>query len=91
MNRERLFTLIGPASLALMQMTAPTPTGAAFMLVPICGQYGGQYGGQSVPLRLPGKPDPANGSPCCKICHISMRKRGQGLGCCDEGDEPDVI
>ena len=77
----------GPALIALAQMTSPMPGGAAFMLVPICGQYGGQ----PVPIRLPRKDDGPGGTPCCKICHSAMRKRVGGNTCCDGEDEADAV
>lgn len=77
------------APLALMQMALPAPASAQFVLVPICGEPG-----HSAPLRIPGRSDEPGGAPCCKICHISMRKRIGGDSCCDHGepseDEADV-
>ena len=77
----------GPALIALAQMTAPTSAMAAYRMVPICGQTGGQ----ALPIRLPRKPDAPGGSPCCKICHSAMRKRIGGDRCCggeDAADDP---
>ena len=76
----------GPALIALVQMTAPMPAHAQFMLVPICGENGGR----AVPIRLPGKDNAPSGTPCCKICHTAMRKRGGGDSCCDGEDESDA-
>lgn len=83
------------APLAVLQMALPAPAQAAFVLVPICGEPG-----HSAPIRIPsrnegpGRSDWPGGAPCCKICHISMRKRIGGDSCCDHGepseDEADV-
>lgn len=70
------------APLAVMQMTLPATASAQVMMVPICGDPG-----HFRPIRLPGKNDGPSGAPCCKICHISMRKRIGGDSCCDH-DEP---
>lgn len=74
------------ASLALGQMVIPAPAQAAFVLVPICGE-----GGHAMPIRLPGRNDGGpGGAPCCKVCHIAMRKRSvTDTGCCGE-DEDDL-
>lgn len=82
MNRS----LSALALLALLQMIAPAPANAAFMLVPICGEAGGR----SVPVRIPARNDGPGGAPCCKICHISMRKRAGGDSCCGEEEDPDA-
>jgi hypothetical protein len=74
--------------LALVQMVMPAPAQAAFVLVPICGE-----GGHALPIRIPGKNEGGpGGAPCCKICHIAMRKRsGTASDCCGEGeDDPDA-
>lgn len=74
------------APLAVAQMALPAPATASFVLVPICGEAGGH----PLPLRIPAKNDQPGGSPCCKVCHISMRKRAGGDSCCgdeDNGDE----
>lgn len=75
------------APLALVQMVMPAPARAAFVLVPICGE-----GGHAAPIRLPGRDDGPGGAPCCKICHIAMRKRtAAASGCCGQGeDDPDA-
>ncbi|WP_408588945.1 hypothetical protein [Novosphingobium sp.] len=73
------------APLAVVQMVLPAPTQAAFVLVPICGE-----GGHARPIRIPGKNDGSGpgGAPCCKICHIAMRKRSGGdSGCCGDGED----
>lgn len=77
---SRLFAMLAP--LAVVQMALPAPAQAAFVLVPICGEPG-----HSQPIRVPGRQDGPGGAPCCKICHISMRKRIGGDSCCDH-DEP---
>ncbi|MCW1381469.1 hypothetical protein OLX02_01400 [Novosphingobium sp. KCTC 2891] len=81
---NRLHAVLAP--LAVLQMAAPAPSGAAFLLVPICGEAAGHV----VPIRVPAKNDAPGGAPCCKICHISMRKRIGGDSCCGEEDDPDV-
>ena len=68
----------GPALVALAQMSSPASAGAAYMLVPICGQNNGL----AVPIRLPRKDDGPGGAPCCKICHSAMRKRIGGDRSC---------
>lgn len=68
------------APLAVLQMALPAPVAANVMLVPVCGQASGR----SVPMRIPMKNDAPGGSPCCKICHISMRKRAGADSCCGE-------
>ncbi len=75
-------TLLAP--LAVLQMASPAPAQASFVMVPSCGGAGGM-----VPLRLPGKSD-GSALPCCKICHISMRKRLAADSCCGEEDDTDV-
>ena len=77
---SRLFAVLAP--LAVLQMAAPAPASAAFMLVPICGQGAGR----PMPVRLPLKNDAPGGGPCCKICHISMRKRTGAGTCCGDED-----
>jgi hypothetical protein len=79
-----LFSLLAP--LAVVQMIAPAPVGTAFMLVPVCGQAGGG----TVPVRIPSRDNAPGGAPCCKICHISMRKRLGGDNCCGEEDDADA-
>lgn len=84
--RARRLTLGGPALLALAQMIAPAPAQAAFMMVPVCGENAGR----PLPIRLPMKNDAPGGAPCCKICHIAMRKRSGGDSCCGEEDDADA-
>lgn len=79
---SRLIKFMAP--LALVQMASPAPVQAHFVMVPSCGGAGGM-----VPLRLPGKSD-GNNLPCCKVCHISMRKRLSSDSCCGEEDDADV-
>lgn len=69
------------APLAALQIALPAPAAASFVVVPICGQAGGH----PLPLRIPAENDGPGGSACCKICHISMRKRAGADSCC--GDE----
>ncbi len=73
--------------LALIQLSAPlsagTGSGPSFMMVPFCSEAGG-----AKPIRLPRRDDGSNGG-CCKICHISMRKRGSGDSCCGHDGESD--
>ncbi|MDF8331584.1 hypothetical protein [Novosphingobium cyanobacteriorum] len=80
----RLFSILAP--LAVFQMVAPMPGGAMVMLVPVCGEGGGR----TVPLNIPMKNDGPGGAPCCKICHIAMRKRLGGDSCCGEEDDSDA-
>ena len=86
MTLARAWIAGGPALVALAQMTAPAPARAGWMLVPICGEYGGH----AVPIRLPGKDDAPGGAPFCKICHSAMRKRLPGDSCCDGEDDADA-
>lgn len=74
------------AALAVGQMIAPAPSGAMVLLVPICGEAGGS----AVPLRIPGRGDGHGGAPCCKICHIAMRKRAGAISHCGEEDDADA-
>lgn len=80
---SRLLKLLAP--LAIIQMASPAPAQASFMMVPACGGAGGM-----VPIRVPGKNDGNNNQPCCKVCHISMRKRSAADNCCGEEDDTDV-
>lgn len=80
---SRLLNLLAP--LALIQMASPAPAQASFVMVPSCGGSGG-----AIPIRIPGKNDGNSGQPCCKVCHISMRKRIGDDSCCGEEDDPDV-
>ena len=72
------------ASFAVLQMTLPAPASAAFVLVPICGEPG-----HSAPLRVPARDDGPGGAPCCKVCHIAMRKRIGEASCCGHDDLPE--
>jgi len=80
---SRLLKLLAP--LAILQMASPAPAQASFVMVPSCGGSGGV-----VPIRIPGRNDGNNNQPCCKVCHISMRKRFGTDSCCDEEDDSDV-
>jgi len=79
MSRSALRLL---APLAVLQMAAPGPANATLIMVASCGGNGG-----AVPLRLPQKDDSSKNLPCCKVCHISMRKRAAADSCCGNGDE----
>ena len=79
---SRLLKLLAP--LAVIQMASPAPAQASFVMVPSCGGSGGM-----VPIRIPGKSDGNNNQPCCKVCHISMRKRLAADSCCDDSDRDD--
>lgn len=79
---SRLLKLFAP--LAIIQMASPAPAQATFVMVPSCGGSGGM-----VPIRIPGKSDGNGQQPCCKVCHISMRKRFATDSCCDERDKED--
>ena len=86
MTIRKAWIVGGPALVALAQMTAPMPAGAAYMLVPICGENNGR----AVPIRLPHRDDGPGGTPCCKICHSARRKRISGDRCCDGEDDADA-
>ncbi len=73
------------APFAVLQMAVPAPVQASLIMVPSCGGNGGM-----VPLRLPYKDDGSKGQPCCKVCHISMRKRSADASCCGEEEDPDA-
>lgn len=79
---SRLLKLLAP--LAVIQMASPAPAQASFVMVPSCGGTGGM-----VPIRIPGKNDGNNNQPCCKVCHISMRKRFAADSCCDDSERED--
>ena len=79
---SRLLKLLAP--LAVIQMASPAPAQASFVMVPSCGGNGGM-----VPIRIPGKNDGNNNQPCCKVCHISMRKRFAADSCCDDSERED--
>ncbi|MCY1672243.1 hypothetical protein OVA07_14650 [Novosphingobium sp. SL115] len=72
------------APLAVLQMASPAPAQASFIMVASCA-------GGMVPLRVPGKNNDNNNLPCCKVCHISMRKRLTTDSCCGEEDDGDVV
>ncbi|WP_225206918.1 hypothetical protein [Novosphingobium huizhouense] len=79
---SRALALLAP--FAVLQMALPAPAQAAFVLVPICGEPG-----HSAPIRVPGRNDAPGdgpgGAPCCKVCHIAMRKRiGGDSTCCHD-------
>ncbi|MBB3860774.1 hypothetical protein GGQ88_002043 [Novosphingobium hassiacum] len=73
------------APLAVIQLAMPAPAQSALIMVPSCGGTGGM-----VPLRLPTKDDGGKNQPCCKVCHISMRKRSAADSCCGEEEDPDA-
>lgn len=77
---SRALRLLGP--LAVLQMAAPGPASAAYIMVASCGGSGSM-----VPVRVPGKDDGSQNLPCCKVCHISMRKRLTADSCCGNSDE----
>ncbi|KPF91445.1 hypothetical protein IP81_11040 [Novosphingobium sp. AAP83] len=79
---SRLLKLLAP--LAVIQIASPAPAQVSFVMVPSCGGTGGM-----VPIRIPGKNDGNNNQPCCKICHISMRKRFAADSCCDDSERED--
>lgn len=71
------------APLAVLQMAMPARAHASVMMVASCGGSGAP-----IPIRIPAKEDGTKNLPCCKICHISMRKRAAADTCCDsDGDE----
>ncbi len=80
---SRMFKVM--AALAAMQLATPAPAQAALIMVPACGGAGGM-----VPLHLPLKGDSGKNQPCCKVCHISMRKRSAADSCCGEEEDPDA-
>jgi hypothetical protein len=75
-----------PALVAAANLAAPAPAAAHVMMVPICGEFGGR----AVPIRLPGRENPAGNSQACKICHIAMRKRSGADSCCGWEDDTDA-
>lgn len=77
---SRVMRLLAP--LAVMQMAMPAPAHASFMMVASCGGTG-----VPIPIRIPAKDDGGKNLPCCKICHISMRKRAGADSCCENGDD----
>ncbi|TWH88215.1 hypothetical protein IQ25_00330 [Novosphingobium taihuense] len=70
------------APLAVLQMAMPAPSHASVIMVASCGGAG-----TPVPLRIPDKDDGSKSLPCCKICHISMRKRATADSCCENTGE----
>ncbi|MFN4135765.1 MAG: hypothetical protein ACK4G2_08940 [Novosphingobium sp.] len=76
------FRILAP--LAVLQMIAPAPAAAAgrTIMLAACGGNGA-----SIPVRLPARDDPGQNLPCCKVCHISMRKRSAADSCCANGEE----
>lgn len=70
------------APLAVLQMAMPAPAHANVMMVASCGGNGAP-----IPIRIPARDDGTRDLPCCKICHISMRKRASADSCCDIGDD----
>ncbi len=80
---SRAFTWLAP--FAVLQMVTPAPAQASLIMVPSCGGTGGM-----VPLRVPHKNDGSKNLPCCKVCHISMRKRSAADSCCGEEEDPDA-
>ena len=77
---SRLLKVLAP--LAVLQMAAPAPASAAWIMVASCGGSGGM-----IPVRIPAKDDGSKNLPCCKVCHISMRKRTGADSCCGNGDD----
>jgi hypothetical protein len=77
---NRLMRLFAP--LAVLQMAMPSPGHASVMMVASCGGTGGP-----IPIRIPAKDDGSKNLPCCKVCHISMRKRTGTDSCCGNGDD----
>lgn len=77
----RLLRLLAP--LAVVQMAAPAPANTSVIMVASCGGIGGG----AVPIRIPTKDDGSKNLPCCKVCHIAMRKRAGGDSCCGNGDD----
>lgn len=77
---SRLMRLLAP--LAVLQMAAPAPAHASVIMVASCGGTGAP-----IPLRIPAKDDGSQNLPCCKVCHISMRKRATADSCCANAGE----
>ncbi len=73
------------APFAVLQLAIPAPAQASLIMVPSCGGTGGM-----VPLRLPLKGNGDKDQSCCKVCHISMRKRIAADICCGEEEDPDA-
>lgn len=74
------------APLAVLQMALPAPAHGSVVMVAACGGTGAP-----VPLRIPARDDGKGSLPCCKVCHIAMRKRTGADNCCglDDEDESD--
>lgn len=70
------------APLAVLQMALPAPAHASVMMVASCGGSGAL-----IPIRIPARDDGSKNLPCCKICHISMRKRAAVDSCCGDDEE----
>lgn len=70
------------APLAVLQMAMPAPGNASVIMVASCGGTGAP-----IPLRIPAKDDGSQKLPCCKVCHISMRKRATADSCCENAGE----
>lgn len=75
-----------PAALALAQMVLPVPAGAATVMIAMCGDGVPA----TLPLRIPRRDSVPSGAPCCKVCHIAMRKRAGAATCCMGEDETDA-
>ncbi|MCX7283349.1 MAG: hypothetical protein NTX28_04760 [Novosphingobium sp.] len=76
----RALRLLAP--LAVLQMVLPAPANASVIMVAACGGNGG-----AIPIRLPQRDDGSKNLPCCKVCHIAMRKRALADSDCCNGDE----
>ena len=75
------FRILAP--LAVLQMIVPSPAAAGrTIMLAACGGNGA-----SIPVRLPAREDGSQNLPCCKVCHISMRKRSAADSCCSNGGE----
>lgn len=77
---SRVMRLLAP--LAVLQMAMPAPANASVIMVASCGGNGAP-----VPMRIPAKDDGGKNLPCCKVCHISMRKRATADSCCGNESE----
>lgn len=78
-------TIALPAALAILQMVLPAPAMGGTIMVPMCGEATAR----PIPLRIPRRDDAPSGAPCCKICHIAMRKRAGAGRCCPGEDDTD--
>lgn len=70
------------APLAVLQMAVPAPSHASVMLLAACGGTGAP-----IPVRIPARDDGSKNLPCCKVCHIAMRKRAGTDSCCQSDGE----